>query len=122
MDREHRDHEVERPVGQRILEPAHPQVRIRQRLARVREHAFAGVDADELRLGVPGKYALRGLSRARPELENPPRALAGRGGCGLLEPVVARHLRDHQLAVAVGLEMELSHHPVRVARSRSKPG
>src|SRR5438270_8193101 len=45
VDGEARDDEVERPVGERILEPLDAQVGARQPRARVRHHRLASVDA-----------------------------------------------------------------------------
>src|SRR5947209_8870139 len=98
VDGETRDHEIKGPIGERILEPLHAQVGVRQPLARVRQHRVAPVDPGPAGAGVAREDAQRRLAGSRPELEDV-LAPAGRRD-SVLQLVVTGKLLD-DLAVAI---------------------
>src|SRR6185312_4431372 len=94
-----------------------------ERLARLLEHRRALVEADEPRAGVRGKHAAGRLARPGAELEHASRVDAARRlGGPLLELVVARELRVHELEVVARREVELAHRPESDSRRDDEKG
>jgi len=111
VDRERGDDEVERPVGERILEAAFAKIGRGKRFARTFEHRRALVDPDELRLWMDVEHAPGGLSGADPEIEDPRRTLTLRRGRSLfLELLVAVDLGRYR-HVLLRRELVLGHAP-----------
>ena len=130
VDGERGDHEVERAVGEGILEAGDPEIGIGQRAARVVEHVGTLVDADEPDVSVLLEKALRRDARASPEVEHRSRCQVARRARDLvLEAVVGRELAPYELEVRVGVEVELVAHTLTVpapgrptpARARAYP-
>ena len=104
MDGEHRYDEVERPFGQRILEPLQAQVGVRQPFACALEHRRARVDPGQARVGIPGQDASGRLTGACSELED----ISSASGCGhgLLQLLVAGDLLEYRREKGVRIPLE----------------
>jgi len=113
VDGKHRDHQVPRPVGKRVLHARELHVVVL--LAQVEDHLGARVEPDHpgIRVGlqqVPGR-----LPGAHPQLEHPRRREGDRLDRGALQLVEAGDLGADLLQVCVGVPVELRGH----ARNRS---
>lgn len=109
VDGERRDDEVERTVGQPILEPGDPELDavLGQYGARAVEHLAARVDADEHRPGMDRQHAARRLAGSCSELERALGGGPGRAGSFLLEALVVGHLVSRESEVAVRIPVKL---------------
>jgi Trk K+ transport system NAD-binding subunit len=108
---EHRDHEVERAVGEWILESRDDELDPvgRKRRAGVIEHPTARVDAGERCVRMPREYPPGGLAGTRPELEDAARARSRGARRLLLELLVVGHLLAHEREVTLRIPVEPGH-------------
>ena len=120
VDGEGRDHELEGPGGQRVLEPRAAQLgRGPEHARRDREHLRARVDGDDPGAGMLREAPARGLAGARPEVEDPPDARDARRGARhlVLQPVVGRQGGPHVAQVGVRDVVVLRHYSLWRCRS-----
>ena len=108
VDRQARDDEVERPLGERVDELAEAELGALD--PRRGEHPRAPVDPDEVRARMAGEHAPGRLAGAEAELEDA-RRLDGLGRTRrlVLELLVAGDLVVHQLEEVLRRELELVH-------------
>ncbi len=111
MDGENGNHEVERALRQRILEPRDADVGPRQPFAGAGGHRLAAVDPRPAGTRVAREHPERGFARSDAELEHV--SALGDGCDRLLQLVIARDLVD-DLAVA----LRLPRHAPTIAFSR----
>ena len=118
MDDQGGDDEVDKALGQRVLDPADAQVDplTVEQSARYSEHLVARVDSDELCPWMVRQQPASGLASASPEFEDcarldRPRRLGGL----LLETVEVGDLGAHALEVPLRIPVEL------IAHTRSLP-
>jgi len=109
VDREHRDHQVPRAVGQRILHPRQADLGDLE-LAGAEDHLGTGVERGHPGLGVTLQQPAGGLAGADAELEHPAGSKRDRVDRGLLQLLVTRHLRVDQLEVVGGVPVKLRGH------------
>jgi len=107
VDCEHGEDEIEGAGGQRVLEPAVPEVGGRQALACAGQHRLARVDARPGGVGMVGEHAPGGLAGAASELEHgADLEPIGRCGHGVLELRVAGDLVQHLGEIRLGVPLE----------------
>ncbi len=116
MNCETRNDEVERPLGERILEARDAQIALEVGGG---EHRLALVDPDEPRSSVAGEDAPRRLAGADAEVEDVSNVAAFRGPRRLLLQLVEdRDVGLHVLEVRAGIEVELGHCSIRSAPTK----
>ena len=128
MHRQRRNHEVERPFRQRVLQipDEHADSVGGKGVTGDGDHSRTPVDSDELRLGVAGKNSPGRLARPDAKFENRFGARARGGHCLIFHLVVARHGLAHHRQVALRREAIVPHGhrtlTLRRVRSGDIPG